>query len=204
MKYVEKWVKKLAKPKYIYSKTGWTRSKSGWKVCRTKKRVSGIGENVFTVYTFIGMILSAYLSLGIWRISIMHIRGEEVQISDLLTISLSQFFHYTIAGILNVIVVGIGLIFLILPGIYIASRLLLMPAFIIDKDQSFDQALQSSWNATKENSSKIFLWLLLSFFLAIIGVLAFIVGLLVAIPVITLSMAYIYVKLTDEITPEGI
>jgi len=166
--------------------------------------VNGIGENVFTVYTFIGMILSAYLSLGIWRISIMHIRGEEVQISDLLTISLSQFFHYTIAGILNVIVVGIGLIFLIVPGIYIASRLLLMPAFIIDKDQSFDQALQSSWNATKENSSKIFLWLLLSFFLAIIGVLALIVGLLVAIPVITLSMAYIYVKLTDEITPEGI
>lgn len=152
----------------------------------------------FSIFTVIGMILSSYLGLGIWKIMIKHNRGEEVSLSDLLSISLKDFIHYIVATLFATLASFIGLIFLIIPGIHIALRLMFIPAFIVDKSQSFDEALKSSWNLTKGFTIKLFLWSLLAALVCLIGLLALIVGLFVAIPVISLSLAYIYLKLSDD------
>ena len=82
------------------------------------------------------IVLNIYLGMGIWKISINHIRGEEVQLSDLFTISFGQFIHYVIACAINVILVILGIILFIVPGIHIACRLMLMPGYIVDKNES--------------------------------------------------------------------
>ena len=158
----------------------------------------------FTLLKVLAMLLSTYLGLGIWKICINHMRGEEVQLSDLYTIRFEQFVHYIIASIINLIVVVLGIILFIIPGIHIACRLILMPGYIVDKNESFDMALKSSWNATKGHTMKLFLWMLLACFLVIIGLIALIVGIFVAIPVICLAMAYIYIQLTDTSFEEGL
>jgi len=162
----------------------------------------GFSTDGFTLLNALAMILSTYLSLGVWKISINHIRGDEVQLNDLFTISFGQFIHYVIASIINLIVVVLGLILFIIPGIHIACRLMIMPGYIIDRNESFDVALKSSWNATKGYTVKLFLWMLLACFIFIVGLIALIVGIFAAIPVISLALAYIYVQLSDESVPE--
>jgi len=152
----------------------------------------------FTLLNALAMILSTYLGMGIWKICINHMRGEDVQLNDLFTISFGQFVHYIIASIINLIVVVLGIILFIIPGIHIACRLILTAGYIVDKNESFDMALKSSWNATKGHTMKLFLWMLLACFLVIVGLIALIVGIFVAIPVISLAIAYIYIQLTDN------
>jgi uncharacterized membrane protein len=152
----------------------------------------------FSIFTVIGMILSSYLGLGIWKIMIKHNRGEEVSLSDLLSISFKSFIHYIIASLVATIATLVGLILLIVPGIHIALRLMFIPAFIVDKNQTFDEAMKSSWAITKGFTFKLFLWCLLATLVILMGIIALIVGLFVALPVISLSLAYIYLKLCED------
>lgn len=73
-----------------------------------------------------------------------------------------------------------------------------IPAFIVDKEESFDEALKSSWAITKGFTLKLFLWCLLATLVIVMGLIALIVGLFVALPVISLSFAYIYLKLSED------
>jgi len=158
--------------------------------------LSGVYFSLLT--TIIGTIVSTYLSLGVWKIMIMHSRGEEIDFSDLLKISFRNFSHYILACILTGIATIIGLICLIVPGIHIALRLIFIPAFIVDKDQSFDEAMKSSWAITKGSTVKLFIWSLLATLVVIIGFFLLIAGIFVAMPVASLALAFIYLKLSNE------
>ena len=159
---------------------------------------SNISEIYFSLLTLIGILISTYFSLGVWKITIMHSRGEEIDFSDLLNISFRNFIHYILAYILTAIATIIGFICFIVPGIHIALRLLFVPAFIVDKDQSFEEALKSSWAITKGYTLKLFVWILLAMLIVIIGFLSLIAGVFVAMPVVSLALAFIYLKLSDE------
>ena len=159
---------------------------------------SNISEIYFSYLTLIGILISTYFSLGVWKITIMHSRGEEIDFSDLLKISFRNFLHYILAYILTGLATVIGFICLIVPGIHIALRLIFVPAFIVDKDQSFDEAMKSSWAITKGSTLKLFVWILLAMLIVIIGFLSLIAGVFVAMPVVSLALAFIYLKLSDE------
>ena len=96
-------------------------------------------------------------------------------INALISISFGQFMHYIIATIITIIATLVGLVLLIIPGIHICCRLLLVPGYIADQNFSFDNAIKSSWNATKGHTMKLFLWILLSIFVVILGLIALIV-----------------------------
>lgn len=51
-------------------------------------------------------------------------------------------------GVLQYVIIGLGLMFFIIPGIYLMERLRFARYFVIDKDQSIMQAFQSSWKIT--------------------------------------------------------
>ena len=158
----------------------------------------GISEIYFPVITVIGMLMSTYFSLGIWKIMIMHSRGEEIDLSNLFTISFRNFIHYILAYLLSAIATVLGLVFFIVPGIHIALRLMFLAAFIVDKDQIFDEALKSSWKLTQGSTVKLFVWCVLATAIVIIGFLSLFVGVFVALPMVSLALAFIYLKLTDQ------
>ena len=155
------------------------------------------GGGISTI-SFLAILINSYIGLGVWKICINHIKGEEVQLNDLVSISFGQFIHYIVATMITIIATLVGLVLLIIPGIHICCRLLLVPGYIADQNLSFDNAIKSSWNATKGHTMKLFLWLLLSIFVFILGLIALIIGVFAAIPVISLALAYIYVQLSDN------
>jgi hypothetical protein len=63
-----------------------------------------------------------------------------------------------IAGIVFVVLIAIGLILLIIPGIYLAVALYFFLIFISLEDESFIDALQSSWELTKGRRLSVFLF----------------------------------------------
>jgi hypothetical protein len=81
-----------------------------------------------------------------------------------------------IAGIVFVVIVVIGFILLIIPGIYFIVALYFFLIFISLEDDSFIDALQSSWELTKGRRLSVFLFfvglVLVQFLFAIVGGIA--------------------------------
>jgi uncharacterized membrane protein len=100
------------------------------------------------------------------------------------------------ATILQSVIVLIGLVLLIVPGI-IASLLFSMTQLsVIDKSLKPIEALKASYRLTKKH-----LWLLFQFMIVLVllnlaGLIALVVGLFVTLPVSLIAVAYVYRKLT--------
>lgn len=81
-----------------------------------------------------------------------------------------------IAGIVFGIVVVIGFILLIIPGIYFIVALYFFLIFIALEDESFIDALQSSWGLTKGRRLSVFLFfvglVLVNILFAVVGGIA--------------------------------
>lgn len=73
-----------------------------------------------------------------------------------------------IAGIVFGVLVVIGLILLIIPGIYLAVALYFFLIFIALEDESFIDALRSSWELTKGRRLSVFLLFVALFILNIV------------------------------------
>ena len=147
------------------------------------------------ISTLINQILSVFLLLGITRFSLNIVSGREASVAQLFgegRLLLRAF----VAWLLFYIAVGIGLVLLIVPGIYIAARYGLFLKAMVDRDCGIMAAFEESSRLTTNNRMNLVLLGLLSFALVILGCLALGVGLLFAYPVIELSwvVAYLWLR----------
>ncbi len=91
--------------------------------------------------------------------------------------ALKFFFWYLIANLLTALVTLPGFILFIIPGLYLTSRLILVPAVIADQgERSPVEMLKKSWAMTKDNGFSIMLFIAI---IVIVGSIA--VGVLGAI-----------------------
>jgi hypothetical protein len=88
-----------------------------------------------------------------------------------------------------------GALVLLLPAFYIAIRFMFYPAFIVEEDTGIIESLKKSWEITKGQELPLFLLGLVSFGIIIAGLLLFIVGLFVAVPLIYMMFCYTFRKL---------
>lgn len=136
-------------------------------------------------------VLNLIMGLGMARILLNAADSSEIQLSTLFNYrSASLILHYVIGSILMGIAIIVGLIFLIIPGLYIAARLQFFTYCLIEQDSpDFMKALTSSWAM-----SEGFVWdlvsiAIVSFFIILAGLIAFVVGLFVAIPLVGVMSA---------------
>ena len=95
--------------------------------------------------------------------------------------------------------VGIGFAFCIVPGLFLAACWVAYLAFIVDKGMGAVDGLKASWQATTPYRTNLLVYMLLSGLVAIGGVLACGIGLLlVSVPVLMIANAYLYLKLIGE------
>ncbi|MEP7052375.1 MAG: hypothetical protein ABJB12_18555 [Pseudomonadota bacterium] len=92
-----------------------------------------------------------------------------------------------------------GVMLCVVPGCILACGWICYQPFIVDKGLGPIDALKASWRVTTGHKGSVFLYLLLSGAVGLLGVLALCVGaILVAWPVLAVANAYLYVKLTGE------
>ena len=144
------------------------------------------GGPMTAVTSLIEQIVSIFLTLGAVRFGHRLLNGENPPISDLFSQG-DKLLSGIGATILYVLMVLVGLLLLIIPGIIVALRFGLFQQAIVEKNLGAVDALKYSWNLTRGNGFGLFGFYFVSFFIVIAGVLAVLIGLLWALPTVWLA-----------------
>ena len=153
-----------------------------------------IGISSIIVSTLSLFILCLFM-MGYIKNCLQTLDGEEPQFSAYGQVS-RKLLSFLVAYIILSIIITIGVILFIAPGIYLGLRLQFFYAFIVDDDAGIIDSFKRSWNITKGHSLKLFILFFIMLLIYIIGYLAVIIGIFVAIPLIVLMYGYTYRKLT--------
>ncbi len=139
----------------------------------------------------IQQVVAIFLKLGLARVGLNLVSGKEVSIGMLFGEG-SKFLRAFGASILFGIAMVIGLVLLIVPGIYIALRYGQFLNAIVDRDLGIMEAFDYSSSITENNLMNLFVLGLLSFVAVIVGMILCGIGLIVAGPVVWLASLVAY------------
>jgi len=148
--------------------------------------------------TLIGIvmwIIQMIVGMGMVKIALKFADGGKGEFADLYN-QYPLFFKYLLASILTGVIVLIGFILLIVPGIIFSVRLKFVSYLIIDKGLGPIEAIKTSWNITKGSVWNLFVLGAALLGINILGALALLVGLLWTAPTTSIAEAYVYRKLS--------
>ena len=148
-------------------------------------------------------VLSIFLSLGLVRIGLNLVSGHDVSVAMLFGGG-RKLLPAIGASILFGLMVGVGILLLIVPGIYLMLRYGQFMNAMVDRDLGVLDSLQYSSSITTNNRLNLFLLALLSIAIFIAGALALIVGLIFAYPVIWMSwmVAFRWMQYGNRVTQD--
>ena len=150
---------------------------------------------IIAAISFFGFVYSILISGPIdYGMSFAYLkaaRGEEVKIKDMFHV-FNNYWNAVLAILLVSIIVLIGFILLIVPGIVFACKLAFTPYLVVDRKMDVIGAIKESWAMTKGYSWKVFLIGLLAIPISIAGLICFGVGIIIAIMWIELALASLY------------
>ena len=141
----------------------------------------------------IGLLIQAFIKMASIHLLLKaHDDVASAQVSDLWYPEWSLFLNYVGGALLSGIIIAVGFILLIIPGIYFALRFAFVTYAIVDKKLSPMDALKESTRITEGHK-----WQLLGLILALIGInivgaILLLVGLLVTIPLSMLIVVHAY------------
>ena len=159
-----------------------------------------MGNNLVMSYSTQGIWTLLCLPLG-WGFVVYFlnlIRKEDLSYGRLFD-GYKDFLRIFLAGFLTELALAIGLLLLIIPGIILASGLV-MTSFILkdDKDISAIDAMKKSWEMTDGHKSEL-IWLFLSFLgWMILAGLTLGIGFLFLYPYMYSALAHVYEELKAE------
>jgi uncharacterized membrane protein len=94
-----------------------------------------------------------------------------------------------LAQILVTIVLVVGFIFLIVPGIFLAVRLAFVPFLVVDEGRGPVEALEESFRRTAGYSWTVFITGLLAMVVVIVGFILLVIGSIPATMLVSLAFA---------------
>lgn len=145
----------------------------------------------------IGYIITSIVQAGVFRAGLGVTKGEAPSVSQL--VDTTNIANY----ILTVILVGlgffVGFILCIVPGLIWLVFTAYAPIVALDKGLGPVEAITTSLNWVKDNFGQVFLILLVSYIVYIVGACLCGVGLLVSVPVALVAMVYSYRALNNEV-----
>ena len=145
-------------------------------------------------------VVSLGVSLGALKIYLSFVDGKKPQFSDLFSLfDPKLIFRYFLTSLLFGLLAVVGLILLIIPGIYFMYKYLFITYSLVDKNTGVFESFTKSSEITKGVIWDLFVFGLIIGLIVIAGFLALGVGLLVAMPVASLAMAHVYRKLSPKV-----
>jgi len=151
-------------------------------------RIIGIGY-FFLIYPVFDYCVSYLFVKGV--------RREEVDVKNVLK-GFDYYLNIVLANLLLTALIGIAFLALIIPGIIVACRLAFVQYLVIDKQLGAIEAIEESWRMTRGYGWTIFGMGVVSFFIAIAGLLLLIIGIIPAIIWINASFAALYQNVLAE------
>ena len=146
------------------------------------------------VASVISWVLDLLISIGVIKITLKFCDQEQATYRDLFS-AYRLLLNYIVGSIVYGIIVAIGFVFLIIPGIYLAVKYQFYEYLIVDKGMGPIEAIKRSGVLTEGVKRNLVLFWLALVGINILGIIALGVGLIATVPVSWLANAYVYRRL---------
>jgi hypothetical protein len=156
-------------------------------------RSEGAGGGLSALYQ---VLVGTPISFGAAYAWLRAVRGQKPQVSDLFVPFQRNYIGCVLAGLLLEIVLIVGFILLLVPGIILSVRLCFVPFLVVDEGRGPVEALQESWRRTAGYGWTIFGAALLGIVVVIVGFIILIVGSIPATMLVYLAFASLYAAIT--------
>ena len=138
------------------------------------------------------VILEGPVIAGLYYMFLRRIRGETVGVADAFNGLSDNFLQLFLAGFISSLLVAIGFLLCILPGIFLVICYIFVLPLAIDKKLEFWPAMEVSRQVVQAQWFTFFGLSFVCLLVLIAGTLACLVGLIVALPVVFATGAYAY------------
>lgn len=150
-----------------------------------------------TILGILTCIVSAWVEMGIISASVKAARGQDIAFGDFV-LTWDKVGRYIAGEMLCILIVGVGMILLVVPGVIWAMRYCMSGYYIVTQDAGPIEALRLSKAATEGHRSELFGLALRSLGSLILGALCLGVGLLWAMPTVEIAWASAFLTLSDQ------
>jgi len=163
---------------------------------------SGLVEDASALITLPVMVasvaISVIISAGFMGVYIAISKEETIKVSDLFQqVGLSG--RYFLGQLAYGLLVMLGFILLIIPGIYWSYKYTFVPYLIIGKKSGVGEAFSLSGEMTRGIKIKMLIFNLIIGLVNLAGLLALGIGLIITIPITTIGMAVLYTALLERL-----
>jgi hypothetical protein len=139
-----------------------------------------------------GVFVAGPIQYGTNWVFLKAVRGERIEIRDMFIVFQKNYWNAVIAKIVVGVIVGLGIVMLIVPGIIFACRLAFVPYLVVDREMDVMDALRVSWDMTRGHGWQIFLMGFLAIFIVIAGLVLLFVGVFISMMWISAAFAAMY------------
>ena len=176
--------------------------KEGWEIFKSRAGefivftvIIAAVAALFSKLNFIGSFATTAvvppLYAGFIIVVFMLFKGQEVRFSDFFK-GFNYFLPLVLASLVMSILIALGTILLILPGIYLMVSYMFVSLLIVDYHMEFWQAMETSRQIVTKNWFSLFVFFLVLFVVNLLGALALGIGLLVTAPLSVCSVCVAY------------
>lgn len=153
------------------------------------------------LFGLIVYVIGLFFQMNLIKIGLEVFDNRQPRLEDLFVVP-AHWVSYLIAGIIFGIVVGIGFVIFIIPGLFMLTRWLFFGYAIVDQGADATQSLGASWQLTRGHFWGVFLLVLALFVINIIGAILFGVGLLISAPISLMASTYAYRALQGPVASQ--
>lgn len=148
------------------------------------------------VIQFVAYFIAYTVMIGLYQVGLNLVERGAASVWDLF-VPLQKIVKVFIANWLYFLLVSVGLILFIVPGVYWFVKYSQVTLLILDKDLGPIEAFKKSGEITDGAKWDLLALLVFVFFIGILGLLFFFVGVFVSIPLSILTQVLVYRHLMD-------
>ena len=158
----------------------------------TDQKVNARGILIVLGVTIISAPVSTIFMAGLFKYYLKLIRGEMPTVSDAFSGFGSRTGQLILLSLVQMTLVVLGYMLCIIPGIYLTVAWYFAIPLVIDRNLDFWPALQLSRRLVSKHWFIVFAAMLVFGLVAMIGIIACGIGILVTMPVGTIALMYAY------------
>ncbi|HXQ81321.1 MAG TPA: GYF domain-containing protein [Opitutaceae bacterium] len=158
---------------------------------------SALGCTYYLGLFFLGTLFGGVLAGGWYYYFLLRIRGQPATVGDAFAGFSRAFIVLVAIGVLKAIFVTVGLLFLIVPGVYLAVAYAFAFILATDKRLGVWESLETSRRVVTSQWWRVLGLVLLAVPFILLGLVALGIGVFVAIPLVIGAIAYAYEDLCN-------
>ena len=149
--------------------------------------------------SFISNLIEIILMAGLYRLVLNAVQGHGEFTINAWKLPVNTYVKYVVVIFIVSIIFMIGLVFCILPGIYLLARLQFASLFILEHEEAgIGDAISASWNMTKDDALTLCLLLLVFLLMIFAGLLCCCVGVVLSEIIIYLATGVAFYTLLPK------